>query len=89
MAIGLPAEAMRGLAAALDRQAALGMYMTRELQSQAERCFVHSEFAREVLELDRGPLDRQVPVSVLPIGLPDAAPVARGRGWVKSVDREP
>jgi glycosyltransferase involved in cell wall biosynthesis len=74
----LPVEAIGGLEAAFDRQAALGMYMTRELQSRAERCFVHSEFAREVLELDRGPLDRQVPVSVLPVGLSDPAPAPRG-----------
>ena len=74
----LPPEATQGLASAFDRQAALGVYMTREVQGQAERCFVHSEFAREVLELDRGLLDRQVRVSVLPFGLPDAAPVPRG-----------
>ena len=67
----LPAEAIPGLGSAFDRQAALGIYMTRELQSYAERCFVHSRFAREVLELDRGLLDRQVEVSVLPFGLCD------------------
>ena len=74
----LPAEATQGLAVAFDRQAALGIYMTRELQSHAEQCFVHSKFAREVLELDRGPLDREVRVSVLPFGLPDAAEAPRG-----------
>jgi glycosyltransferase involved in cell wall biosynthesis len=74
----LPVEAIGGLESAFDRHAALGMYMTRELQSRAERCFVHSEFAREVLELDRGPLDRQVPVSVLPVGLSGPAPDPRG-----------
>jgi len=74
----LPEEAMRGLASAVDRQAALGLYMTSELQSRAERCFVHSEFAREVLEFDRGPLGRRVPVSVLPVGLPDVAGRLRG-----------
>ncbi len=68
----LPAEALQGLGSAFDRQAALGIYMTRELQSYAERCFVHSRFAREVLELDRGPLDREVRVSVLPLGIRDA-----------------
>ncbi len=74
----LPAEALQGLGSASDRQAALGIYMTRELQGYAERCFVHSRFAREVLELDRGPLDREVRVSVLPFGLPDAVAVPRG-----------
>ncbi len=74
----LPAEALQGLASAFDRQASLGIYMTRELQSYAERCFVHSRFAREVLELDRGPRDRPVPVSVVPFGVPDAAETSRG-----------
>ena len=73
----LPFEARQGLASSVDRYATLGIYMTRELQSRAERCFVHSRFAREVLELDRGPLGRPVQVSVLPFGLPDAAPAPR------------
>ena len=62
----------------VDRQAALGIYMTRELQSRAEQCFVHSQYARELLELDREPLDRQVQVSVLPFGMPRPAEAARG-----------
>ena len=66
----LPAEVMRDGAPGWDRQVALGIFMTREVQSLAERCFVHSGFAREVVELDRGPLDRWVEVSVLPFGLP-------------------
>jgi glycosyltransferase involved in cell wall biosynthesis len=69
----LPPDATQTGALAFERQAALGIYMTRELQSYAERCFVHSQFARDVLELDRDPLDRQVPVSVLPFGMPHAA----------------
>ena len=73
----LPAEAMPGLGSAPDRQAALGVYMTQELQSFAERCWVHSRFAREVLQLDRGPSDREVPVSVLPFGLPDGVQAPR------------
>ena len=74
----LPAEAMQDGAPTFERQAALGIYMTRELQSHAEQCFVHSKSAREVLELDRGPLDRQVQVSVLPFGMPRAAEAPRG-----------
>jgi glycosyltransferase involved in cell wall biosynthesis len=73
----LPVEALQGLGSAVDRQAALGVYMTRELQSYAEQCLVHSRFAREVLELDRGLLDRQVQVSVLPFGLLDGLGVSR------------
>jgi glycosyltransferase involved in cell wall biosynthesis len=66
----LPAEAIQAVAATPERQAALGIYMTRELQSHADQCFVHSRSAQEVLEFDRGPLDRPVEVSVLPFGLP-------------------
>jgi glycosyltransferase involved in cell wall biosynthesis len=53
-------------------QSALGIYMTREMQEYAEQLFVHSHYAREVLELDRAPLDRTVPIAVLPFGIPDA-----------------
>ena len=73
----LSADATRDGVPVLAQEAALGIYMTRELQSHAEQCFVHSNAAREVLELDRGPLDRQVPVSVVPFGLPDAAGTPR------------
>jgi glycosyltransferase involved in cell wall biosynthesis len=65
----LPAKVAQDGAATLERQVALGIYMTRELQSHADQCFVHSKSAREVLQLDRGPLDRQVQVSVLPFAL--------------------
>jgi glycosyltransferase involved in cell wall biosynthesis len=65
----LPAEVTQDGAATFERQVALGIYMTRDLQSYADHCFVHSKSAREVLELDRGPLDRQVQVSVVPFGL--------------------
>jgi glycosyltransferase involved in cell wall biosynthesis len=53
-------------------QAALGIYMTRELQGYADQCFVHSRAARDVLNLDRGPSDRPAPVSLLPFGMPPA-----------------
>jgi glycosyltransferase involved in cell wall biosynthesis len=74
----LPPDATQGGPLAFEREVALGMYMTRELQTLAQRCFVHSEAAREVLELDRGLLDRQVPVFVLPFGMPPAAEAPRG-----------
>jgi len=60
-----------------ERQDALGIFMTRELQLRVEECFVHSRLARDVLELDRPPGDPPVPVSVLPFGMPFAAPEPR------------
>jgi glycosyltransferase involved in cell wall biosynthesis len=61
-----------------DRQLALGIFMTRELQACAEECFVHSRFARDVLELDRDSGDRETPISVLPFGIPPADGPPRG-----------
>jgi glycosyltransferase involved in cell wall biosynthesis len=60
-----------------ERDSARGVYMTREVQRHAEECFVHSRFARDVLEVDRGAVDRHVPVSVLPYGLHALATVPR------------
>ena len=60
-----------------ERQLALGIYMTREIQNLAEACFVHSRLASELLELDRGALDRGVPVQVLPFGMPPRTDVPR------------
>jgi glycosyltransferase involved in cell wall biosynthesis len=53
-------------------QSAFGIYMTREIQQCAEQLFVHSRHALEVMVLDRGALDRAVPVAVLPFGIPIA-----------------
>jgi glycosyltransferase involved in cell wall biosynthesis len=61
-----------------DRLDMLGVYMTREVQDLAEGFLVHSRFAREVLELDRRPCDREVQVSVVPFGLPVTAATPRG-----------
>ncbi|MGO9898382.1 MAG: glycosyltransferase [Solirubrobacteraceae bacterium] len=47
-----------------------GVYMSRVVQSGAEECFVHSRYAKDVLELDRGVLERAVPVTVVPLALP-------------------
>lgn len=66
----LPANLMEGEVPNWEQQLALGIYMTRDLQQLAEQVFVHSHHAREVLQLDCGPLDRQVPVHVLPFGMP-------------------
>ena len=65
----LPPDATDGRSLTLERQLALGIYMTRELQTLAEQCFVHSKSAREVLELDRGLLDPHVRISVLPFAM--------------------
>lgn len=60
---------------------AFGVYMTRELQSYAEQCLVHSSFASEVLKLDRAATDAPVPVSVVPFGIPPVTEARRrGRG---------
>ena len=74
----LSAEMRRHGAATLDRQAALGMCMTRDLQSLAEQFLVDSKSARDVLELDRGPSNRQVPVTVVPFGMAHVAQGPRG-----------
>ncbi|HEV2945073.1 MAG TPA: glycosyltransferase [Solirubrobacteraceae bacterium] len=67
----LPAAVLDGPPPSWEQQAALGIYMTREIQQYAEEVFVHSRYALDVLELDRGTLDRQVPVAVLPFGVPE------------------
>jgi glycosyltransferase involved in cell wall biosynthesis len=68
----LPNGALAGSPPNWERQAALGIYMTSEIQQYAEQLFVHSRHAGEVLELDRGVLDRDAPVSVIPFALPPA-----------------
>jgi glycosyltransferase involved in cell wall biosynthesis len=52
--------------------------MSREMQSYAEQCFVHSRFARDVLNLDRGTVTPDVPVSLLPLGIRRTTAVSRG-----------
>jgi glycosyltransferase involved in cell wall biosynthesis len=66
----LPASVLEQSPPSWERQSALGIYMTREIQQYVEQIFVHSRYALDVLELDRGVLDRAVPVSVLPFGIP-------------------
>jgi len=58
-------------------QAALGVYMTREIQEYAEAILVHSRYAAELLGLDRAPLDRAPAVSVIPFAIPDPELFAR------------
>jgi glycosyltransferase involved in cell wall biosynthesis len=66
----LPAEATDEQPLSWERQLALGIYLTREIQGLAEECFVHSRFASDLLELDRGSLDRGSLVRELPFGMP-------------------
>jgi glycosyltransferase involved in cell wall biosynthesis len=76
----LPPTVTAGGPPSWERQQALGIYMTQEIQQYAEQLFVHSRYARDVLELDRGPLDRQVSVMVMPFGMPaDTVPVRQIR----------
>jgi glycosyltransferase involved in cell wall biosynthesis len=67
----LPPEAIESGPPSWTQQSALGLNMTREVQSLATDCFVHSRFARDVLELERDPDARWTPISVLPFGMPE------------------
>jgi len=60
-------------------QSALGIYMTHEIQEYAERLIVHSDYAADIVRLDRplcGP--QPPPVTVLPLAFPDG-PARRPR----------
>jgi glycosyltransferase involved in cell wall biosynthesis len=81
----MPPDVLEGPPPDWRRQAALGIYMTGEIQQYAEQLFVHSRHARDVLELDRGVLERAVPVFVLPFGMP--APTHAGRTIADVGDR--
>jgi glycosyltransferase involved in cell wall biosynthesis len=50
------------------------MFMTLDVQRYAEQCLVHSELARTVLQLDRGPREPQPPARVIPFGMPLPSP---------------
>jgi glycosyltransferase involved in cell wall biosynthesis len=78
----MPRDVRDGQTPNWQRQAALGIYMTGEIQQYAEQLLVHSDHARDVLELDRGVLQRAVPTSVLPFGMPAPANIARSIGDV-------
>ena len=45
-------------------------YITRELQCHVEQWLVHSSSARDELDIERGPFDPPVPISVIPFGMP-------------------
>jgi len=67
----IPEAALGSGAPTPELQSALGIFMTREIQQYAEQLLVHSRFALDVLELDRGVADRDVPVFVVPFGIPE------------------
>jgi len=69
----IPDAALASGAPTPEQQSALGIFMTREIQQYAEQLLVHSRFALDVLELDRGIGDRDVPVAVVPFGIPERA----------------
>jgi glycosyltransferase involved in cell wall biosynthesis len=66
----IPREELRTAPLSLERRVALGIYLTAEIQRYAERLFVHSQFARELVESDRRDPTHQVAVSVMPFGMP-------------------
>jgi glycosyltransferase involved in cell wall biosynthesis len=66
----IPESALDGGPPSPEQQSALGIFMTGEIQQYAEQVLVHSRFALDVLELDRGVADRNVPVHVVPFGVP-------------------
>jgi glycosyltransferase involved in cell wall biosynthesis len=62
-------------------QSALGIYMTHEVQEYAERMLVHSDYAADILRLDRplrGPAPP--PVTVLPLAFPNRPDRPDGQG---------
>jgi glycosyltransferase involved in cell wall biosynthesis len=83
----MPRDVLTGPPPSWKRQAALGIYMTGEIQEYAEQLFVHSRHARDVLELDRGVLAREPPVEVLPFGMPGERSRERAIGEIAGSPR--
>ncbi len=69
----VPAEELRTAPLSWRRRVELGIFMTGEIHQHADRVFVHSRFAADVVMRDAQLLGRRVPVSVMPFGMPDAA----------------
>ncbi|HWH12705.1 MAG TPA: glycosyltransferase [Solirubrobacteraceae bacterium] len=64
-----------------SEQSALGIYMTHEIQEYADRLVVHSEYAADILRLDRPPSGPEAPVvTVVPLAFPDAPRRSAPRG---------
>jgi glycosyltransferase involved in cell wall biosynthesis len=62
-------QELRAAMLSSQEREARGIYMTAEIKRFATRLFVHSRFAQEVLARDRG---TELPVSVMPFGIPPA-----------------
>lgn len=62
-----------------DQQAALGIYMTHEIQEYAEQLIVHSRYAADILRLDRPSRIAPPDVAVVPLACPDVPRVEPGR----------
>ena len=66
----MPREHLREAMLIPQERFARGIYMTAEIRRYAEHLFVHSRFAQEVIERDHGDVERNVPVTVMPFGVP-------------------
>jgi glycosyltransferase involved in cell wall biosynthesis len=71
----IPPEELASAPLSWRRRAELGIYLTAEIQRRADRVFVHSRFARDILERDGQGLARRVPVSVMPHAMATRRPV--------------
>jgi glycosyltransferase involved in cell wall biosynthesis len=69
----VPREELHTAPLSWRRRVELGIFMTGEIQKHADRLFVHSRFAADVVARDAEALGRHVPVSVMPFGMPDVA----------------
>jgi glycosyltransferase involved in cell wall biosynthesis len=72
----LPPDELASAPLSWRRRAELGIYLTAEIQRHAERVFVHSHFAQDVVEREGRLLGRHVPVTVMPFGMPACEPGA-------------
>lgn len=75
----VPPEELESAPLSWRRRAELGIHLTAEIQRHAERVFVHSRFAQEVLARDGRALERTVPVTVMPFAMPACEPAVTRR----------
>ncbi len=68
----IPPGELRSAPLSAERRAELGIFMTGAIQRYADRVFVHSRFAQDLLRRDGGVPDRRAPVSLIPFGMPPA-----------------
>ncbi len=70
----VPPDELRTAPLSWERRAALGIYLTAEIQRYAQQVFVHSQFAQQVVERDGRVAGHGAPVSVMPFGMPPPSP---------------